>query len=484
MSEPINEIFASSSSLAITRDSEEWGSVEAFLQVTYRTGNVSLRGLWSISNPSMMAKFERRSKGLSAVAPTVLSAADISEELSLGTICEKGFPDELSGIRVNIGNLPLPSGFMDCGVDRVRRQGRGRRVFETLILKVVVGKSYIVDAPISSDETLMEDIGKDYDSVLIRQPDSENEQYPLKVSSASPNVVTKGFLPPHAFCQTYILRDSSQLLPLFVCRFEIDTDKDEPLSLAPCQSCEGNAATVWCAADAAALCPECDESHHSVNHLTQRHIRVPINERPRPPGPCSVKPDRQAELWNEALGLAVSTEAQKEHFLTTVFEDIKDAYKSSVRVARREDEELEAFKAALISRIKAQEEAMASLDRMVKDAEENCYRRVGDILKKTLTLTEQRTGALIAEERKLQTKIEFAHWAEDLLRPYAHVVPPAEWLSLWLTHYQLTRKQLLGSQPAEDLGKTERELIETEIRLKGHLQVKDIEKVVPPFKSS
>jgi hypothetical protein len=271
---------------------------------------------------------------------------------------------------------------------------------------------------------------------------------------------------------------------LFVCRFEIDTDKDEPLSLAPCQSCEENAATVWCAADAAALCPECDETHHAVNHLTQRHIRVPINERPRPPGQCSVRPDKQAELWNEALGLAVSSDAQKEHFLTTVFEDIKDAYKSSVRVARREDEELEAFKAALITRIKAQDEAMASLDRMVKDAEENCYRRVGDILKKTLALTEQRTGALITEEKKLQTKIEFAHWAEDLLRPYAHLVPPAEWLSIWLTHYQLTRKQLLGSEFSADLGKSERELIETEIRLKGQLQVKDIEKVVPPFKSS
>jgi hypothetical protein len=330
----------------------------------------------------------------------------------------------------------------------------------------------------------MDEVGKDYDSVLIRQPDSEIEQYPLKVTSAAPNVVTKAFLPPHAFCQTYILRDASQLLPLFVCRFEIDTDKDEPLSLAPCQSCEENAATVWCAADAAALCPECDETHHAVNHLTQRHIRVPINERPRPPGQCSVRPDKQAELWNEALGLAVSSDAQKEHFLTTVFEDIKDAYKSSVRVARREDEELEAFKAALITRIKAQDEAMASLDRMVKDAEENCYRRVGDILKKTLALTEQRTGALITEEKKLQTKIEFAHWAEDLLRPYAHLVPPAEWLSIWLTHYQLTRKQLLGSEFSADLGKSERELTETEIRLKGQLQVKDIEKVVPPFKSS
>ena len=464
----------SSASLPVARDSEEWGAIESFLQLTYRISNVSLRGLWSVSNPTALARFERRSKDMAAIVPTVISADEIGESLRLQDICESGYPASAVGIRIHIGNLPLPSGFMDAGSDGVRKQGRGRRVFETLILRAAIGKAYLVYDVSAAGEGVIDDLSKEYDSILVKPSDPET--HALKVTSASPSVVTESFLPPHAFCQTYILRDGSQLLPMFVCRFEIDTDKDEPLSLAPCQSCEQNAATIWCAADSAALCPECDESHHSVNHLTQRHIRVPINERPRPPGPCSIFADKQAELWSETLGLAISSEAQKEHFPKTVFEDIKDAYRSSVRIARRENEDLEMFKTALLSHIKAQDEAIESMDRMVKDADESCYRKVSDVLKRALSITEKRTAALLDDERRLQRKIQFAHWAEDLLTPYAHLVPPAEWLDLWLQHYRMSREVLLAKDEIS------REQVDpplgAEIRIRGNLQVKDTDNPV------
>ena len=465
------EPFKSTFSLPLGREAEEWAPIEAFLQMVYRTSNLSLRSLWSVSNPSGAVKFEKRTRDLAAVVPTVIAAQDIGAKLTLSAVCDRGFPESATGIRVQVGNQSLPSRFLDAGLDGTRKQGRGRRVFECLIAKVGVGKSFVMDAPSSSDENPLEDLAPEFDSVLIRPSAEDVSMHALTVTSSVPGNLVKGFLPPHTFCQTYLVREGAQVLPTFVCRFEVDTDKEEPLALSPCQNCEVNPATIWCAADSAALCPECDELHHAMNALTQRHIRVPINERSRPAGPCSVRSERQAELWSESMGIAVSRETQKEQFPTTVFEDIREAYKTSVRVARRENEEVESLKQILISRIKAGDESIHSIERMLNSCEETAYRKIGDALQRILSLTEQRTSALLEREGKLLEQVQFIQWSETLLAPLAPLLPPKEWLQLYLGHYRLVRAQAL----MQDLhGNEDLPEQEDEIRLEGHISAKDL----------
>ncbi|XP_047314858.1 B-box zinc finger protein 18-like [Impatiens glandulifera] len=41
-----------------------------------------------------------------------------------------------------------------------------------------------------------------------------------------------------------------------------------------CDSCESAAAILFCAADEAALCRDCDDKIHTCNKLASRHIRV------------------------------------------------------------------------------------------------------------------------------------------------------------------------------------------------------------------
>ena len=468
MSVPETE-FKSSTSLPLSRESDEWGIFEAFLQMTYRTSNVSLRSLWSVSSPASLAKFVRRTKGMSALVPTVIASQDIGENISLSAVCDRGFPDSPAGLRVQVGNLPLPSGFLDAGLDGTRKQGRGRRVFECLIARVGLGKTMVMDAPRSDEENLIEDLGRDYDSILVRPSEGEMDKHALTVTSSTPSVVTRGFLPPHAFFQTYIVRDGSQILPQYVCRFEVDTDKEEQLGLSPCQSCEESPATIWCAADSAVLCADCDEKLHAVNHLTQRHVRVPVNERARSAGPCAVREDKTAELWNEALGLAVCSETQREQFAKTAFEDIREAYKTASRAARQGDSEFETLKENILSRIKANDETIDLMDRMFADAEESCYRKIADALQKCLNLTEKRTSSLLDGERRLQTKLQFVQWSETLLEPFAHMLPPAEWMEVWLTHYRLTRKFVLQDETSAG----ENDTYEGEIKIDGKLVVKD-----------
>jgi len=312
----------------------------------------------------------------------------------------------------------------------------------------------------------IEELTPDYDSILIRPGPHDGDMHALTVTAATPSTLSKGYLPPHTFCQSYILRNGDQVLPMFVCRFEIDTDKDEPLALIPCQNCDTNAATIWCAADSAALCPDCDEVHHSVNRLTQRHIRVPINERPREPGPCVVRADLSAELWSDNMGIAVSKETQKEHYPKTKFDDIADSYKSSIRLARREDDDFERIKESLLSRIQAQDESISLVERMFSDAEETTYRKIADALQRALTITEKKIGVLIEDEKKIQEKVQFLQWSEELLQPYAHVTAPPEWLDIWLTRYRMVRKHILT--PLDDENRRDEE-----IKLNGHLTVRE-----------
>jgi hypothetical protein len=476
MSSDHPEPFKSTFSLPLGREAEEWAPIEAFLHVIYRTSNLTLRSLWSVSSPSGSAKFEKRVKDLTAVVPTVIAAQDIGAKLTLSAVCDRGFPDSASGIRIQVGNQSLPSRFLDAGVDGTRKQGRGRRVFECLIAKVGVGKSYVLDPPHSSDDNLIEDLAPEYDSVLIRPSAEDISMHALTVTSSIPGNLVRGFLPPHTFCQTYIVREGAQVLPLFVCRFEVDTDKEEPLSLSPCQNCDVNPATIWCAADSAALCPECDELHHALNALTQRHIRVPVNERPRPAGPCGIRSEKQAELWSEAMAIAVSKETQKEQYPTTKFEDIREAYKTSVRVARRENEDVETMKHSLLGRIKAEDEAISSVERMLDSCEETAYRKIGDALQRALRLTEQRTAGLLEKETKLLEQIQFIQWSETLLTPLAHLLPPTEWMELYLKVYRMVRLQVLSSKTGEP-DTDEDSVSKAEIKLDGHILTKDLLKV-------
>ena len=455
-------------SLPLGRESEEWAPLEALLQAVYRTANLSLRSLWSVSSPANLARFEKRTKNLNAIVPTVIAAQDLGDKLTLSSVCERGFPESSSvkeGIRIQIGNQSLPSRFLDAGLDGTRKQGRGRRVFECLLAKVGIGKSFVC----SDQPDLLEDLDEEYDSVLIRPSAEEGSAHAVTVTSSG-NLM-KNFLPPHTFSQNYIVRESAQILPMFVCRFEVDTDKDEPLSLSACQNCELNPATIWCAADAAALCPECDEAHHSMNELTQRHVRVAVNERPRAAGACSVRGDKEAEFWSEAMGLAVCRETLNERFPNTAMSDIREAYKGSIRAARRQHEDLELVKQNLLSQIQAQQEAVLAVERMLDSCEETAYRKIADALQRTLHLTEERTAGLLEKETRLVEKIHFIQWTETLLIPLAHVLPPTDWLKLYLKHYRMVRASTLLAGPDDC---QQAETYNAEIKLEGRIAARDL----------
>ncbi|KAF5186142.1 B-box zinc finger protein [Thalictrum thalictroides] len=68
-----------------------------------------------------------------------------------------------------------------------------------------------------------------------------------------------------------------------------------------CDVCESAAATLFCAADEAALCPSCDDKVHLCNKLASRHVRVGLaapNEVPR----CDICESAPAFFYCEVDG--------------------------------------------------------------------------------------------------------------------------------------------------------------------------------------
>jgi hypothetical protein len=466
---------STSTSLPITRESEEWGVAESLLNIIFRTSNISLRSLWSVSNPGILARFQRRSRDSFSVFPTVISGEDLAEAgETLTRICDVGLPlNPEGGIRVRIGNVSLPGGFLDGDTEGVRQMGRGRRMFEMLIAKVMVGKSFAGESDDCDRDKVqyMKNLDIAYDSVLLmNERVDEHISLPKRVGSS--HTSSSHYLPPHAFSQTYILRSGDQILPMFMCRFEVDIDRDECLSLGSCQSCQVEPATIWCAADEAGLCPKCDEINHSVNKITMRHIRVPINERPQNgTGPCSLRPDLSASLWNDTKGIAISEESRKEYYPTTMFADISDAYKSSVRIACQGDTDLGDLKAILLTRLRAQDEVLSHLTRTFKETEESAYRKTATVLQKTLALTERKTQSILQKEQDLEAQIQFIQWAEELISPFAKSLSPTEWMELWLEHYRLV-KSSVGEDKEND--RRTPELVSGEIKIDGQFTIKQL----------
>lgn len=421
--------FLATTCTAVSRTSDEWDRVEWFLHATYRSSTVNLRALWTVSHPALLNQFRRKSDKHATHLSIILA-----DELNLPVrqICERGFSQSLA---VKIGNQVLPGAYTDLKVAQypLRRRGAGRRLYEAVVVEVAPGLAQVVE---SAKVANVHDMGPDYDSYLVKEV-TEPEQAGWVDSQIK-------FLAPQAFTHSYLLRDGSQALPLFVCRFEVDNEATEDLALPVCNSCEKAAATLWCAADEAALCSGCDMREHAPeNKIMSKHVRIPINERYPPEAKCSIVPSEPAMWWDPDNLIAVSEKSVKEHLTPSDrLKKFVDAYKTSVKIARREDPVITRAKEELNALLNIHADAIKATERQVKTALDYAYTAVQIALQRVATLSEQKSKSILESQRSLKKRLEFVQWAQTLLVPYSDALTPTEWLNLWINHRRLVMKTL------------------------------------------
>eukprot|EP01068_Selenidium_serpulae_P005116 Selendium_serpulae@DN3877_c0_g1_i3.p1 len=68
-----------------------------------------------------------------------------------------------------------------------------------------------------------------------------------------------GILPQYTFRHEYVVYDASQVVPRYLVQLEVDPSLPELFAVPLCDYCHEAPASLWCAADTARLCNDCDD---------------------------------------------------------------------------------------------------------------------------------------------------------------------------------------------------------------------------------
>lgn len=371
-----------------------------------------------------------------------MPVAEISPAQTIADVCINGFRVGHMGVSFHIGNIRLPGPLLDSGGARAR-QGGGRRLqhrgrplpagrvlYEFLLCRVGVGRSYLVDHK-TQVEAL--DLPAEYDSFMINH-DSEDVRG---------DGGYHGVLPRHVLHHEYIVRDPSQALPVYMVHFEYDPEEDEKLALPLCDNCGLQAAHVYCEADDANLCKACDAKIHSVNSIAARHVRMDVNMRPGQfMGACPTHLDTEADKYCiecrvplckhcRSLGSHSSGEAAGHRII-----GLLEAHKHELRSGGKrqnvmpERQEVE-------DRLKAElDSLLAAVQAAGQEAENEIYFRIQEAVRQGKDLAEEQATLFLADVLEARRQLDESAWMESFLEKVKGL-PPPDFMQAWLQHCKI-----------------------------------------------
>lgn len=88
----------------IFRDSEEWLTLEYFLQMNARTSRVKLVQAWHISPIEVINKFKKRNFER-LVLKSFIDTSSMDMNNSIQDVCIRGFSISKKGLKLSIGNF-------------------------------------------------------------------------------------------------------------------------------------------------------------------------------------------------------------------------------------------------------------------------------------------------------------------------------------------------------------------------------------------
>lgn len=276
----------------------------------------------------------------------------------------------------------------------------------------------------------------EYDSYFVRHDVMDKQ--PMHLDS-------EGVLPSHIMHHEYIVRDPAQALPLYLVHFEYDPEDHEQLALPICDNCGIKAAIVYCEADAAGLCENCDLRIHAVNTIAQKHIRVPINERPGSKlGRCPEHPDMEADEYCTECELPICSHCKtmgshgSEAFARHKRIPILDAYRSTLRAGRDVHEST-----SLPSRLQAETKLMELDSRLTKiqrsstTLEDSAYEAIQQEVYNGRSLAEEQASYILSDQYQLKLQLDLLQWSESFFQEYVTALPPPDFLRSYTQHCQM-----------------------------------------------
>lgn len=412
--------------------SSEWASLEYALQLSLGSTAPLLRQVYSVASAHLTTAFDRRAQG-TLVLDCWQDCSALSAENSLEEVCSRGFKVPATGLCFTAGAVkaaePVSYG----------------RTYEFLLVKVAVGRSFAVN--VESLAVKRPKLPADYDSLYLYN-EAENSTYQ----------------------HDYVIFESAQALPCFVVQFELDPSREESLKSPLCDMCQESTAEVYCEADEACLCRDCDEENHTRgNKLMQRHKRVGLQDRPKRFGYCTAHPDTQVDFYCTVcrLPLCSACKVMGSHStpdtLSHVIIKVLDAYQRAHLEAREVDPLLDQRKAALTQLIGRVDERLVQVRQCSEEVESRLYKILQDALLQLQEEHQKKVAALLSAQLELKRQTEEVAWVEGFLKYQLEVLSPPLFLQAWERHLRHRGDLRTADQDVQ--------LPQPDLRLEGTLQV-------------
>ncbi|PHJ16945.1 b-box zinc finger domain-containing protein [Cystoisospora suis] len=241
--------------VAVLEDIQTLAQWEYWIQLSLFTADLHVLGGWTLATHAQEDAFEAKAQALQG--PTVFSILDLNEletPQSLENIVAEG------RIRSDWRKQVFPTG--QCRPP-VGFEGNPSGAFRVMICKLALG------AVLSREQQRGDGTREPFETCPIPGEFTAMSQRDMDRRDAAP-----GGSSGTAYRVLYRVRRADQVLPSVVLEFEM-----KPLRIhvpqPVCELCEALPATLFCPADRAHLCDECDERVHSSTRMLARHNRVP-----------------------------------------------------------------------------------------------------------------------------------------------------------------------------------------------------------------
>lgn len=383
---------------------------EYWLKLSYFTADLHVVRAWRLNSRATEAQFESQARALRG--PIVYSFLDADRMPGPQTLDEalraRRFGCDWEKQIFPTGALEAPACFSACPTG----------TFKVLLCKLATGSTLAHQESEGNFET--RHIPGAYASLaLIESSPATNETKMLRM--------------------IYRVKKASQVLPSMVLEFSFQClliDVTQPL----CEVCELLPATLFCPADRAHLCDECDDLHHSATKLLARHKRLPVTHSPFQFGQCPNHPSEMIDCVCMVCFVALcphcilighhSAADFSEHPLISTL----DAYKMSMQGTSPSEEALSLRREKILKDLQGNHRLLSRLHANFASV----HRRIDDSNKALMTQLQnikyRQVGFLQALKRELLTEYLVIEWMEAFFAHLRLALCPSDYLSYQHKH--------------------------------------------------
>lgn len=410
----------------LSEDSSSFAYVEYFLRLSLHASTAKILSAWEVSNPQLTLQYEKRCKDVL----TVDSWVDISRlegPNSEDDVLKRGFHFDGagSGFKFNVGRIKM---------DDQKKDECGKVVKRFLLCKVAIGRSYNAAEEYANIAVVpdgYESFFIDRDCIHIKSENCEDE--PVSADSEQ--------------SYEYIIKESAQILPTFVVTCQYDPEAEgKSRQKVLCENCESCPATIFCQADSANLCDNCDRQMHNTK-LLARHPRVPLENGPQTFSYCRSHHDKIVEFFCptcskpvcvhcKMIGNHASGEASKHKLIT-----VAEAFRSVSESASAADPLLAARKA----NIRAQITSIADRAKQVESNSQDIQVQLEALFQKTLAdlqaITKKKLNILKGDTIELYRQLSEIGQLEHFLQYQQTGGNATQFILDWAHHQRLKSEQ-------------------------------------------